>query len=47
MHKSRGFGSAETRGKLDYIELLKDAGNMLPHPFDGIDITWNRVAGGV
>jgi hypothetical protein len=20
---------------------------MLPHPFDGIDITWNRVAGGV
>ncbi len=48
MHKSQGFGSAETRGEsLDYIDLLKDAGGMIPKSlFDGIDITWSRVPGG-
>lgn len=48
MHKSQGFGSAETRGEsLDYIDLLKDAGGMIPKSlFDGIDITWTRVPGG-
>lgn len=48
MHKSQGFGSAETRGEsLDYIDLLKDAGGMIPTSlFDGIDITWTRVPGG-
>jgi LmbE family N-acetylglucosaminyl deacetylase len=48
MHKSQGFGSAETRGEsLDYIDLLKDINGQVPsHLFDGIDITWNRVQGG-
>ena len=48
MHKSQGFGSAETRGEsLDYIDLLKDTNNKIPASlFDGIDITWNRVPGG-
>jgi LmbE family N-acetylglucosaminyl deacetylase len=48
MHKSQGFGSAETRGEsLDYIDLLKDANGIIPKSlFDGIDISWNRVAGG-
>lgn len=48
MHKSQGFGSAETRGEsLDYIDLLKDAKGTIPKSlFEGIDITWNRVPGG-
>jgi LmbE family N-acetylglucosaminyl deacetylase len=48
MHKSQGFGSAETRGEsLDYIDLIKDAKGMIPKElFEGIDITWNRVPGG-
>jgi len=48
MHKSQGFGSAETRGEsLDYIDLLKDAEGTIPKSlFEGIDITWNRVSGG-
>ena len=48
MHKSQGFGSAETRGEsLDYIELIKDANGTIPSTlFDGIDITWNRLEGG-
>ncbi len=48
MHKSQGFGAAETRGEsLDYIDLIKDAQGTVPASlFDGIDITWNRVPGG-
>lgn len=48
MHKSQGFGSAETRGEsIDYLDLLKDTGGKIPKSlFDGIDITWNRVPGG-
>lgn len=48
MHKSQGFGSAETRGEsLDYIDLIKDANGTLPKDiFDGIDITWSRIPGG-
>ncbi len=48
MHKSQGFGSAETRGEsLDYIDLIRDSEEIIPQSlFDGIDITWNRVAGG-
>ena len=48
MHKSQGFGSAETRGEsLDYLDLIKDAEGRIPKEiFDGIDITWNRVQGG-
>ncbi len=48
MHKSQGFGSAETRGESqDYLDLIKDTKGIVPKDvFDGIDITWNRVAGG-
>ena len=48
MHKSQGFGSAETRGEsLDYLILVKDAKNTIPASlFEDIDITWNRVKGG-
>lgn len=48
MHKSQGFGSAETRGEsLDYIDLLKDARGTVPKElFEGIDISWSRVTGG-
>lgn len=48
MHKSQGFGSAETRGEsLDYLDLIKDAQGTIPKDiFDGIDITWNRIPGG-
>ncbi len=48
MHKSQGFGSAESRGEsLDYLILVKDANGKQPTSlFDGIDITWNRVSGG-
>ena len=48
MHKSQGFGSAETRGStLEYLELLKDTKGTNPEAlFEGIDITWNRVEGG-
>lgn len=48
MHKSQGFGAAETRGEsLDYIDMLKDTEGTIPTSlFDGIDITWNRIPGG-
>ena len=48
MHKSQGFGSAETRGEsLDYLDLIKDVDGRIPKEiFDGIDISWNRVQGG-
>lgn len=48
MHKSQGFGAAETRGEsLDYIDLTKSATGIVPKTlFEGIDITWNRVPGG-
>lgn len=48
MHKSQGFGSAETRGEsLDYLELLDDANDIVPKSlFEGIDITWSRIPGG-
>jgi hypothetical protein len=48
MHKSQGFGSAETRGEsIDYLDLVKDINGKMPQSlFDGIDITWNRVQGG-
>ncbi|HZV72049.1 MAG TPA: PIG-L family deacetylase [Saprospiraceae bacterium] len=48
MHKSQGFGSAETRGEsLDYLDLIKDTKGTIPKDiFDGIDITWTRIQGG-
>jgi LmbE family N-acetylglucosaminyl deacetylase len=47
-HKSQGFGNTGTRGsQMEYIELIK--GEMPTDPsniFEGIDTTWNRIAGG-
>ncbi len=48
MHKSQGFGAAETRGEsFDYLILVEDSENTKPTSlFDDIDISWNRVKGG-
>lgn len=44
MHKSQGFGTAGTRG--DQIEYLQQwAGPSSKIPFEGIDVSWNRVEG--
>lgn len=56
MHKSQGFGSAGSRGEsFEYLDLLKgDFPQNSKDPqftglslFEGIDITWSRVPGGV
>jgi LmbE family N-acetylglucosaminyl deacetylase len=46
MHRSQGMGAAERKGSAkDY--LVTQAGPVAEHDiFDGIDISWNRVAGG-
>lgn len=45
-HRSQGFGSAPTRGeRFDYLIPLKGE-PALNDPFEGIDLTWNRVKGG-
>ena len=46
-HKSQGFGSAATRGEaMEYLEPLK--GEKAQKDFlEGIDLTWNRIKGGV
>ncbi|MBI2840636.1 MAG: PIG-L family deacetylase [Acidobacteria bacterium] len=46
MHKSQGFGSPARRGFFpNYLELL--AGSPASgDPFDGIDLSWGRYAGG-
>jgi LmbE family N-acetylglucosaminyl deacetylase len=46
MHKSQGFGAAERRGSMmNYLELR--AGEpATDDPFEGVDLTWNRVTGG-
>lgn len=48
MHKSQGFGSTGSRGsQIEYLEFLKgDFPSDLSNPFDGIDTSWSRVAGG-
>jgi LmbE family N-acetylglucosaminyl deacetylase len=45
-HKSQGFGSAERRGtSVNYFQLL--AGDDAQQDiFDGIDLSWRRIAGG-
>lgn len=47
-HQSQGFGSTGTRGEeTEYLELIKgDAPNNKSDLFEGIDTSWNRVAGG-
>jgi LmbE family N-acetylglucosaminyl deacetylase len=47
-HQSQGFGSTGTRGEEEeYLEFLKgDKPKDKSNIFDGIDTSWNRVAGG-
>ncbi|MGH9458407.1 MAG: PIG-L family deacetylase [Thermoanaerobaculia bacterium] len=46
MHKSQGFGAAERRGTiLNWLEL-RGGDPAASDPFEGIDLTWNRVTGG-
>ena len=48
MHKCQGMGRTPSRGStLEYLELLE--GNLpedKTNPFEGIDMSWNRVKGG-
>ena len=47
MHKSQGFGAAETRGEqLEYLHFEKGDGPKGDDIFEGIDMTWGRVKGG-
>lgn len=46
MHKSQGFGAAETRGEmLEYLKLVKGDRPKTKDIFEGIDMTWGRVKG--
>ncbi len=47
-HQSQGFGSTGSRGvETEYLELLKgNAPQSKENLFEGIDTSWNRVAGG-
>ncbi|WP_460612656.1 PIG-L family deacetylase [Hymenobacter seoulensis] len=45
-HKSQGFGSAAQRGEaLEYLQYVK-GDKVKSDPFEGIDMSWNRVPGG-
>jgi LmbE family N-acetylglucosaminyl deacetylase len=47
MHKSQGFGAAETRGEmLEYLKLVKGDRPKTEDIFEGIDMTWGRVKEG-
>ena len=47
MHKSQGFGAAETRGEmLEYLKLIGGDKPKTTDIFEGIDMTWGRVKGG-
>jgi LmbE family N-acetylglucosaminyl deacetylase len=44
MHKSQGFGAAETRGEmLEYLKFIKGDRPKTKDIFEGIDMTWGRV----
>ncbi|HWE26480.1 MAG TPA: PIG-L family deacetylase, partial [Polyangia bacterium] len=46
MHKSQGFGAAPQRGPAnEYFKLLAGAPMKSGSIFDGVDLTWARVAG--
>ncbi|MGL2966160.1 PIG-L family deacetylase [Flavobacterium sp. XGLA_31] len=47
-HQSQGFGSTGTRGDdIEYLEFLKgETPASKNNIFDGIDTSWNRIAGG-
>ncbi len=45
MHKSQGFGAAETRGEMiEYLKLVKGDKPKTSDIFEGIDMTWGRVS---
>ncbi|WP_046244731.1 PIG-L family deacetylase [Hymenobacter terrenus] len=45
-HRSQGFGSAAQRGEaLEYFQQVKGE-KATKDPFEGVDMTWNRVPGG-
>ncbi|MBL0128745.1 MAG: PIG-L family deacetylase [Flavobacteriales bacterium] len=47
MHKSQGFGAAETRGEmLEYLHLEKGDRPKTKDIFEGIDMTWGRIPNG-
>lgn len=47
MHKSQGFGAAETRGEsLEYLKFIKGDRPKTKDIFEGIDMTWGRVSKG-
>ncbi|MFZ1693489.1 MAG: PIG-L family deacetylase [Flavobacteriales bacterium] len=44
MHKSQGFGAAETRGEmLEYLKFIKGDRPKTKDIFEGIDMTWEKV----
>ncbi len=46
MHKSQGFGAAETRGEMiEYLKLVKGEKPKTSDIFEGIDMTWGREKG--
>ncbi|MFA6957120.1 MAG: PIG-L family deacetylase [Thermoanaerobaculia bacterium] len=46
MHKSQGFGAPERRGSIvNYLSML-DGVPATKDPLEGVDTSWNRVAGG-
>ncbi len=47
MHKSQGFGAAETRGEqLEYLHLEKGQRLSTPDIFDGVELSFARIEGG-
>ncbi|HRH38420.1 MAG TPA: PIG-L family deacetylase, partial [Flavobacteriales bacterium] len=45
MHKSQGFGAAETRGEMiEYLKLEKGDKPSTRDIFDGIDMTWRKLS---
>ena len=46
-HKSQGFGSSPRLGsQTEYLELINGDKILSTNPFNGIDISWNRIKGG-
>ncbi|HRQ85637.1 MAG TPA: LmbE family protein, partial [Flavobacteriales bacterium] len=47
MHKSQGFGAAETRGRsLEYLHFEKGERPTGSDLFGGMDLSWGRLQGG-
>lgn len=46
MHRSQGFGAAQRRGSAKQYLVVTAGEPAQKDPFEGIDISWNRVPGG-